>query len=81
MPQEQILDYSFVLSDDSVGAPVQYVVDPEDESYFIAMGRPSEWEDNPWARIGSLIFAVVATLVFIAVASGRIIPEDVEAAA
>lgn len=79
--QKQIIDHTFIRSGSSVGEPVEYVVDPVDESHLIAVGTPADWKDVPWYRSASFPVAVALALMFIAMTCGRFIPEDLQAAA
>ncbi|RJU02968.1 hypothetical protein D6T65_02360 [Arthrobacter frigidicola] len=45
------------------------------------MGTLADWKDIPWYRSGSFPVAVVLALMFIAMACGRLVPEDARAVA
>ncbi len=40
--KEQVVDYTLHRLGTSAGAPVEYVVDPEDESHLIVVGTPAD---------------------------------------
>lgn len=63
------------ITDETPGAAVLVVVDPENESRVIAVGSPGDWEEEP-VGVGITLAAVTLALVVGGIAASRIIPED-----
>ncbi|MFP3463516.1 hypothetical protein R5O87_21980 [Arthrobacter globiformis] len=73
---DRTLSYSEFITDETPGAAVLVVVDPEDESRVIAVGSPGDWGEEEPVGVGITLAAVTLALVVGGLAGSRIIPED-----
>lgn len=72
---QRTLAYGEFITDETPGAAVRFVVDPEDESRPIAVGSPQDWDEEPFG-IGLTLALVTIALVLGGLAASRIVPED-----
>ncbi|MFF2317938.1 hypothetical protein ACFVTE_16905 [Arthrobacter sp. NPDC058097] len=72
---DRTLSYSEFITNETLGAAVPVVVDPENESRVIAVGSPGDWEEKPFG-VGITLAVVILALVIGGLAGSRIIPED-----
>lgn len=73
---DRTLSYGEFITDETPGAAVLVVVDPEDESRVIAVGSPGDWGEEKPVGVGITLAAVTLALVAGGIAASRIIPED-----
>lgn len=66
------------LHDTELGEDIEYVIDPNDPEWTIAVGEPDDWEPNPTGDIFILLIALVIALGISAWAIYKLVPEDIK---
>lgn len=72
------LSNSNALYGAELGDEIEYVVDPEDPDWTVAVGEPADWEPDPSSDLLLLVISIGVALWMSAWSIRKLIPEDLK---